>query len=309
MTTATAVETPTDEIEITPPSRKVRAGTGARSGEAGWTARIALLVLCLLWLIPTIGLLVSSFREETLIKTTGWWTVFSSPLDFSQWTFENYGDVLFDSGMGDAFVNSLIISIPATVIPVLFAAFAAYAFAWMEFPARNILFVVVIGLLVIPLQVAFIPLLELYGDIGLSGEFAGVWLAHAAFGMPLAVYILRNYMGTLPREVIESARVDGAGHFAIFWRLVFPLSIPALAAYTIFQFLWVWNDLLVALIFLGPGDMAPTTVALSSLIGSRGQDWQLLTAGAFITMLLPMIVFFGLQRFFVRGLTAGSVKG
>lgn len=308
MSTATVVEPPARE-EVAPPPAKVRGGKGARSGEAGWIAKIALLVLCLLWLIPTLGLFVSSFREETLVKTTGWWTVFSSPLDFTQWTLENYDDVLTGAGMGDAFINSLIVSIPATVIPVLVAAFAAYAFAWMEFPGRRLLFVALVALLVIPLQVAFIPLQQIYRDLNLTGEFAGVWLAHAAFGMPLAVYILRNYMGSLPREVIESAKVDGAGHFAIFWRLVFPLSVPALAAYTIFQFLWVWNDLLVALIFLGGGEKAVTTIQLQSLLGDRGQEWHLLTAGAFITMLLPMVVFFALQRFFVRGLTAGSVKG
>jgi alpha-glucoside transport system permease protein len=189
------------------------------------------------------------------------------------------------------------------------AAFAAYEFSWMRFPGRQVLFVLLVGLLVVPLQVAFIPLLQLFGTFGITGTFLSLWLAHAGFGMPLAVYILRNYMATLPREVIESAQVDGASHFQVFWRLILPLSTPALAAFAIFQFLWVWNDLLVALIFLGGGENAVVTLALQQLIGTRGQDWHLLTAGAFVTIVVPLTVFFALQRYFVRGLTAGSVKG
>lgn len=270
--------------------------------------RISLAAICLLWTIPTIGLLVSSFRHEDLVSTSGWWTVLASPLEFTQWTVENYSDVLFGNGMADAFVNSLVVSVPATVIPILAAAFAAYAFSWMRFPGREFLFVVIVGLLVVPLQVAFIPLQRIYGDLGISG-FPAVWLAHAGFGMPLAVYILRNYMGSLPREVIESAKVDGASHYQIFWRLMIPLSMPALAAFAIFQFLWVWNDLLVALIFLPREEHQVVTQVLATLLGEFGQDWHLLTAGAFITMVVPMAVFFSLQRYFVRGLTAGSVKG
>ena len=271
--------------------------------------RVALGAICLVWTIPTIGLLVTSFRNEDLVATSGWWTAIASPLRASQWTVENYGDVLFGSGMGNAFLNSLAVAIPATVIPILAAAFAAYAFSWMHFPGREVLFVVIVGLLVVPLQVAFIPLLRLYGSFGMTGTFAAVWLAHTGFGMPLAVYILRNYMGSLPREVIESAKVDGASHFQIFWRLIVPLSVPALAAYAIFQFLWVWNDLLVALVFLTSRSNEVVTQNLARLTGEFGQDWHLLTAGAFITMVVPLIVFFSLQRYFVRGLTAGSVKG
>jgi alpha-glucoside transport system permease protein len=229
-------------------------------------------------------------------------------LEFTQWTLANYSEVL-EGGMGSAFINSLVVTIPATVIPILAAAFAAYAFAWMRFPGREILFVLIVGLLVIPIQVAFIPLLRLFGQFGMNGQFAAVWLAHTGFGMPLAIYLLRNYMGSLPREVIESAKVDGASDFQTFWRLIIPLSVPALAAFAIFQFLWVWNDLLVALIFLGGGRNEVVTLALQQLVGSRGQDWHILTSGAFITMIVPLIVFFSLQRFFVRGLTAGSVKG
>jgi len=279
--------------------------------KARWGKRVAALTvagLCLLWTIPTFGLLVSSFRNEDAVSDSGWWTVFASPLDFTQWTLENYSDVL-SQGMGEAFVNSLVVAIPATVIPILAAAFAAYAFSWMRFPGREALFIMVVALLVVPLQVAFIPLLQLYGNFGLTGSFLAVWLAHTGFGMPLAVYLLRNYMGSVPKEVVESARVDGASHFQTFWKLMIPLSVPALAAFAIFQFLWVWNDLLIALIFLGGGENEVVTLALNTLIGSRGQDWHLLTAGAFVSMVVPLLVFFSLQRYFIRGLTAGSVKG
>jgi alpha-glucoside transport system permease protein len=282
---------------------------GIEQGRAGGLVRTAILAICLVWTIPTIGLLITSFRDEDVVRTSGWWTVFASPLDFTQWTIQNYDEVLFGNGMDQAFINSLVVSVPATIIPILVAAFAAYAFAWMRFPGREFFFVVIVGLLVVPMQVAFIPLLRLYGNIGLTGTFASVWLAHTGFGMPLAVYILRNYMGSLPREVIESAQVDGASHFSTFWRLILPLSMPALAAFAIFQFLWVWNDLLVALIFLTSNENQVVTQNLAGLIGEFGQDWHLLTAGAFITMVVPLIVFFSLQRFFVRGLTAGSVKG
>jgi alpha-glucoside transport system permease protein len=273
-------------------------------------ARTALLAIILIWTIPTLGLLVSSFRSEEAVTSTGWWSVFANPFDFTQWTLENYAEVLFGNGMANAFFNSLVVAVPATVIPIAAAAFAAYAFAWMDFRGREVLFVVFVGLLVVPLQVAFIPLLQVYGQLGWNGSFLAVWLAHAGFGMPLAVYLFRNYIGSLPAEVVESARVDGAGHFQVFWRLMVPLSVPVLAAYAIFQFLWVWNDLLVALVFLGGREeVEVVTLNLAGMIGSQGQAWHLLTAGAFITMTVPMIVFFSLQRYFVRGLTAGSVKG
>jgi alpha-glucoside transport system permease protein len=284
------------------------SGAPEEQSRANWLVRLSLVIVCVIWTIPTAGLLISSFRDEQAIATSGWWTVFANPAELTNWTLDHYSTVLAD-GMADAFLNSLVVSIPATVIPILAAAFAAYAFSWMSFPGREVLFVVVVGLLVVPIQVAFIPLLQVYGRFGLTGSFLAVWLAHTGFGMPLAIYLLRNYMGSLPKEVIESAKVDGASHFQTFWRLVFPLSVPALAAFAIFQFLWVWNDLLVALVFLGGGENEVVTLALQQLIGSRGQDWHLLTAGAFITMTVPLIVFFGLQRYFVRGMTAGSVKG
>jgi len=301
----TADERQVDERTRQAPGAK---GTGRRR-RGKLLSNVALLLLCLFWLLPTFGLLISSFRDEDLVKGSGWWTVFANIGDFSQWTLENYSEVL-QAGMGNAFLNSIAVTVPAVVIPILAAAFAAYAFAWMRFPGREILFIVVIGLLVVPLQVAFIPLLRFYSALGLTGTFPAVWLAHTGFGMPLAVYLLRNYMGSLPAEVVESAQVDGASHFQIFWRLMIPLSTPVLAAFAILQFLWVWNDFLIALIFLGSTEANQVVqLVLANLVGSRGQDWHLLTAGAFITISVPLLVFFSLQRYFVRGLTAGSVKG
>src|SRR5215212_8279079 len=268
----------------------------------GWFAWIALTVVCFLWLVPSIGLLVTSLRTPEAALTTGWWTVITKP--FSDWTFNNYTQVLNEGGR-NAFVNSLVVSLPATIIPILIAAFAAYAFTFMEFPGRDFFFILIVGLLVVPLQVALVPLLKIYGNVGLQGTFASVWLAHAAFGMPLAIFILRGYMTTLPRGVIESAKIDGATHYQTFWRLIVPMSVPALASFAIFQFLWTWNDLLVALIFLGPGEKQVLTVQVAGLVGAQQQGWQLVTAGAFLSMIVPLVVFLSLQRFFVRGLTAG----
>jgi alpha-glucoside transport system permease protein len=298
-----------DEQQVDERTRAPERGRAKPRRGGKIISSLALLFLCLFWLLPTFGLLISSFREEDLVKTTGWWTVFANIGDFGQWTLSNYSEVL-QAGMGNAFLNSIAVTVPAVVIPILAAAFAAYAFAWMRFPGREVLFVVVIGLLVVPLQVAFIPLLRFYSVLGLTGTFPAVWLAHTGFGMPLAVYLLRNYMGSLPGEVVESAQVDGASHFQIFWRLMIPLSTPVLAAFAILQFLWVWNDFLIALIFLGSTEANQVVqLTLANLVGSRGQDWHLLTAGAFITISVPLLVFFTLQRYFVRGLTAGSVKG
>jgi alpha-glucoside transport system permease protein len=210
----------------------------------------------------------------------------------------------------NAFLNSLIVTVPATVIPILIAAFAAYGFAWMRFPGRRVFFIMVVALLVVPLQIAFVPILKDYVKLSLNGTFLGVWLAHTGFGLPLATYLLFNYINTLPREILESAFLDGASHFTIFMSLILPLSVPALASFAIFQFLWVWNDYLVALIFIGAKpDVQVLTMRLAEMVGSRGNDWHLLTAGTFVSMALPLIVFFALQRFFVRGLMAGSVKG
>jgi alpha-glucoside transport system permease protein len=267
------------------------------------------IVLVVVWTIPTLGLFITSFRDKEAIFNSGWWTVFTNPQ--GAFTLDNYNQVLFGGdGLATAFLNTLAVTVPAVVIPILIAAFAAYGFAWMQFPGRRILFITVVALLVVPLQIALIPVLKAYLAIDLNGTFLAVWLAHAGFGLALATYLLYNYISQLPKDIIESASIDGASHFTTFRRLILPLSLPALASFAIFQFLWVWNDLLVATTFLGTDqDVAVMTSRLVSMTGSRGQDWQLLTAGAFVSMILPVAVFLALQRYFVRGLLAGSVKG
>jgi len=268
---------------------------------------IVIITITILWFIPTIGLLISSFRPPQDIATSGWWEVFTPPTDF---TIELYEEAITARNMGQSFVNSLFITIPATIIPIMAAAFAAYAFAWLDFPGRNVLFLVVVALLAVPLQMTFIPILQIYNRVGLTGEFLGIWLAHAGFGMPFSVYLLRNSVGALPKDLFESAYLDGATSFDIFFRIVMPLVVPSIASLVIFQFLWVWNDLLVALIFLGGHPaVAPLTVTIGNLVNSLGGNWQVLTAAAFISMILPLLVFFSLQRYFVRGILAGSVKG
>jgi alpha-glucoside transport system permease protein len=268
---------------------------------------VVLLIIAIIWLLPSVGLFVSSFRPAEAISSTGWWTSFQTP---AQFTLDLYRQALTQQGMAQSFLNSLFISIPATVIPIMIAAFAAYAFAWLEFPGRHLIFVLVIGLLVVPLQMTFIPILKVYNVTGLTGTFPAIWLAHAGYGLPFAIYLLRNFIGSLPRDLFESAYLDGASSFDIFFSIVMPLSVPALASLVIFQFMWVWNDLLVALIYLGGiPSVAPMTVTISNQVNSLGGNWQVLTASAFISMTLPLLVFFTLQRYFVRGLLAGSVKG
>jgi alpha-glucoside transport system permease protein len=271
--------------------------------------RIVLAVICFVWIVPTLGLAITSFRSQTDATNSGWWTLFTTPANFTRLTLENYGDLFTRADMDTAFVNTLAITIPATIIPILIAAFAAYSFTFMQFPGRDLLLILIVGLLVVPTQVALVPLLKIFGSLGINGTFPAVWIAHIGFGMPLAVYIIRNYMATLPREVIESAKIDGASHFQTFWKLILPMSTPVLASFAIFQFLWVWNDLLNALIFIGPNNNAPLSIALVSLLGQQGQGWQLLTAGGLFMMLVPILVFLSLQRYFVRGMTAGAVKG
>ena len=367
---------------------------------------LSVLLICIIWLIPTLGILVTSFRDAGQISASGWWTAFTgaaetsaarlgepstakqegtnyvisgsvfeqgqggavrafgtrvaAPTEFQagqaadlgegetltinedgsyvytknapfdgergkrvylsvaappSFTLDNYRTVLTSQGIGQSFVNSLTVAIPATIIPILISAFAAYALSWMEFPGRALIIAMVVGLIVVPLQMSLIPLLRMYNEIGNlfgvpSRSYAGIWLAHSAFGMPLAIYLLRNYIAGLPREIIESARVDGASDFEIFVKIILPLSFPALASFSIFQFLWTWNDLLVAMVFLGTGkDQLVLTGALNALLGSMGGKWEILTASAFITIVVPIIVFFALQRYLVRGLLAGSVKG
>jgi alpha-glucoside transport system permease protein len=273
---------------------------------------VIVVLIGLLWSVPTFGLFISSFRLPADIHNTGWWTGLLPPWHF---TIQNYQNVIQHIGLGQAFLNSLFIAIPGTVIPVFVAAFAAYAFAWMRFPGRDWIFLTIVGLQVVPIQLALIPVLSLYTwftgatGIGITGNYLAVWLAHTAFGLPFAVYLLRNFFGALPSDLLESARIDGAGHARIFFNLLLPLSVPSLASLIIFQFMWVWNDFLVALIFVGNGPHAPMTVRIASLVGSYGQGYEVLTAAAFLSMALPLVIFFSLQRYFVRGILAGSVKG
>jgi alpha-glucoside transport system permease protein len=350
----------------------------------------ALILLVLAWTIPTIGLLISSFRSRFDIQTSGWWSVFpheewttvgqfDPPAGLNRdgvmniqgaqgtfdefrngittpdgkerliwignkrlgtiqaqelkwttrtnFTLDNYdqvlggktyeirqpdGQIITEPGtnFSGAFLNSVIVTVPATVIPILIATFAAYGFAWMIFPGRRTFFILVVALLVVPLQIALVPILRDYVGLQLNGTFLGIWLAHTGFGLPLATYLLYNYISSLPREILESAFIDGASHFTIFTRLILPLSVPALASFAIFQFLWVWNDYLVALVFIGARpDVQVLTMRIAEMVGSRGNDWHLLTSGAFVSMILPLVVFLSLQRYFIRGLLAGSVKG
>jgi alpha-glucoside transport system permease protein len=292
------------EAALAPPRPVAVAGRGPW-GRLG--LHITLAIVSVIWLLPTVSLFVSSFRPEALVNTTGWWTAFTLPFEF---TIQNYLDVLSRNNIGTSFLNSLIITIPAVVIPIMVAAFAAYAFAWMEFPGRDILFVLVVGLLVVPLQAALIPVLQLSVNLGIVGSFPAVWLAHTGFGLPFAIFLLRNFFGAMPREMFESAYIDGATPTTAFFRLAMPLAVPAIASLVIFQFMWVWNDLLVALVLVGGfPEVAPMTVTIANLVDSLGRGWHLLTAAAFISTLLPLIVFFGLQRYFVRGILGGSVKG
>lgn len=285
-------------------------------------SNVLLIIICLAWTIPTVGLLVTSFRYKDDVSKTGWWTAFGK--NNKGFTLENYRQVLAGKktslkaeGGGSvrgknfftSFFNSITVAVPATVIPILIAAFAAYGFAWIEFPGRRLFFATVVALLVVPLQIALIPILRDYMRLKLNGTFLAIWLGHTGFGLPLAIYLLFNYISQLPRSILESAFIDGTSHFTCFMKLILPLSVPALASFAIFQFLWVWNDLLVAIIFLGvKQEVAVLTSQLMNLIGERGSDWHLLCAGAFVTMVVPLIVFFSLQRYFVRGLLAGSVK-
>ena len=273
-----------------------------------WASLIA-IIIAVVWTIPTFGLLVTSFRKPLDITRSGWWTGLTGPF-----TTENYTTVLNTNQGGatfkDFFVNSLVITIPAVIIPITVGALAAYAFAWINFRGAAFLFVCVFALQIVPIQVTMIPLLQLYVKAGLAGTFWTVWLSHSIFALPLCIFILHNFISQVPRELVEAARVDGANHVRVFISVMLPLLRPALVAFGIFQFLWVWNDLLVALVFAGGSpDILPLTVALANLAGTRGTAWYLLAPGAFIAISLPVVLFISLQRYFVRGLLAGSVKG
>ena len=267
---------------------------------------VVMLLLVILWSIPTLGLLVTSLRQREVAATSGWWEA----LWEGGWTFQNYQRVFEQADMGSAFLNGILVAVPATIIPIMFAAFAAYAFTFMDFRGKDFLFISIVAVMVIPIQVAFAPLLDVLGPrgLGISGQYLAVWLLHTGFGMPLCIYTLRNYMASLPFSVVESARIDGCSNFQIFWKLIAPMAMPAMAAFATLQFLWVWNDLLIAKLFLS-NDNTTVIVKLQQLLGTQGQGTELLTAGAFISMVLPMIVFFVLQNFLVRGMTSGAVKG
>jgi len=311
----TAAIPDTSELGTAPGPEPV--ATSARKALSSPWASLAAIVIAILWTIPTLGLLITSFRPESDITSSGWWTFFTNP----NVTMSNYDEVLHgsDTNFATYFVNSIVITLPAVIIPISIATLAAYAFVWMKFPGRDFLFVAIFALQIVPIQVTLIPLLKLYvqpplnlqplaGADAPGGGFYTLWLSHTIFALPLAIYLLHNFMSQIPGELIESARVDGAGHVQIFTRIMLPLMAPAIAAFAILQFLWVWNDLLVAITFGSPNTF-PVTARLAELSGTRGSDWFLLSAGAFVSLIVPLIVFLSLQRYFVRGLLAGSVKG
>ena len=278
----------------------------------GRASFVVLTVLAAIWLFPTVGLFITSLREKTEAQRVGWWDVIFNPLS-QDWDISAYANVLTEKNLGTSFISSMAVTIPATILPLLFAAYAAYGFTFLKFKGREFYFSVIIGLLVVPLQGALVPVLKMFisftekTGIEISGQYAAAWFVHSAFAMPLAIYILRNYMMTIPNTLIEAARMDGASNFTIFWRLVLPISVPALASFAIFQFLWVWNDYLIAFVFIG-NEHPVLTYTLLSMLGQYGEGWQSVAAGSFISMSVPLLIFFSLQRYFVRGLTAGAVK-
>lgn len=293
-------------------ARKLSKAAEAQQKLTSPGATIAAIIIAVIWTIPTFGLLVSSIRTPDEIRSNGWWNIFVSP----SFTLDNYAAVLTTQGassanLGSYFVNSLVIAIPGALFPIILATMAAYAFAWIKFKGSGAVFVLIFALQIVPLQMALIPLLQIFSTVlGISGTFPAVWIAHTIFGLPLTIFLMHNFIAEIPGEVIEAARVDGANHTQIFFRIIIPLALPALASIGIFQFLWVWNDLLVALVFSGgTADVAPLTQRLGELVGNFGRNQERLPAAAFISLVIPLIVFFSLQRYFVRGLLAGSTKG
>jgi len=271
---------------------------------SGGVAQVVLIAVALMWLVPSFGLMVASLRPEADNTASGWWNALTHP---GQLTVDNYRALFDNSTMTDSFLNTVYITVPTTVLVVVVAALAAYAFAWMDFPGRDWWFLLVVGLLVVPLQVGLIPVAKLYGSLGLFGSITGVVLYHVAFGLPFAIFLLRNFFAGIPRDLLEAARMDGATELRIFLRVIMPLGLPAIASLAIFQFLWVWNDLLIALIFAGPGSR-PLTVAIQEQTRQFGNNIDVISSAAFLSMLVPLMVFFAFQRFFVQGVLAGSVK-
>ena len=267
---------------------------------------IVLGLIGLVWLLPTVGLFITSFRPSADMRATGWWTVLFEP----RFTLDSYQRVFEAEGMGTAFLNSVFITVPSTILPLVIASMAAFALAWIKFPFRDTIFLIIVALLMVPVQIGFIPLVVGFREsgTGLLTTYGAVWLAHTAYALPFGIFLLRNFFITLPKDLIEAARIDGASSVAIFRTIVVPLSVPAIAAYGIFQFLWVWNDLLMALVYAQRNAIQPMTVKVTTLLGTYATEWSLLSAAAFLIMVVPLIVFISLQRFFVQGLLAGSVK-
>ena len=292
-----------ESVAVEPPPRNFSERISRLLSKA--PIHVGLVIVGLIWLLPTIGLLITSFRPASEILSTGWWEIFAGRINF---TLDNYTEVLGSQGMFDSFINSVIITVPSTILPVGFAALAAYGFAWVDFPFRDTIFLIVVGLLLVPLQMTLIPLVEVFAAMGIFGTFAGLWVAHTAFALPFGIFLLRNFFITLPRDLIEAARIDGASSWGIFRTVVLPLSVPALASFAIFQFLWTWNDLLMALVFAPRPEGLPMTTQVQGLLGTFATEWHLLAAASFLIMIVPLIVFFSLQRYFVQGLLAGSVK-
>jgi alpha-glucoside transport system permease protein len=295
--------TPEEKVSSRQLKKQLRLQEAKTKLSSPWASGVA-IILAVLWTIPTFGLFVTSFRPPADINTSGWWTFFANP----GVTFENYTNA-WGAGLSDFFLNSFVIVLPAVIIPIALALLAAYAFAWIDFKGRTILFVAIFALQIVPIQVTLIPLQTIFVNFGLQNSFWPVWISHTNFGLPLAIFLLHNFLKEVPASIIEAARVDGAGHVKIFFVVLMPLLVPAIAAFGIFQFLWVWNDLLVALVFAPSPNLRPITAAIADLSGTRGNQWELLSAGAFISMIVPLVVFISLQRYFVRGLLAGGVKG
>jgi alpha-glucoside transport system permease protein len=288
-----------------------RAATSTASKRAQTLLRrvplhLTVWIVMAIWLVPTLGLIVNSFRSVQDMNLAGWWTTLFPPAGF---TLSSYQQIFNTPGFSDFFLNSLLITLPATIIQVVISTFAGYAFAWMNFRGKDLFFIVIVGLMVVPVQMTFIPILKLFATLHISGTFLAIWLAHTGYGLPFQTYLLRSYIGSLPKEVFESAEMDGANHATRFWRLVVPMSIPAIAANTIFVFLGVWNDLLIAVTYLGQSPNRPLTAWIAQQTTSLGGGWQVLTAAAVIQMALPLAIFLFLQRYFVRGISAGAVKG